>query len=236
MQNKIYIKMYEILLFLLTINAISTEDVYFEIYNKEISNISDIFIPSNVTVCEIYLTEIEIIPANYFFDLPQIQYLYLGENQIYKVEPFSFYNVPSIRWLYLNLNQIEILTENMLAGMSELRRLFFQHNKIHIIENHFFCNLSELAMVDLSNNNLKIIQIEAFDPQNYKHVVKLIIHSNPIRCVKCWCWARDANWMTIRRVEDTYCSEPSHLAGHSWISICDLEIGCPLNGKKLCSH
>ncbi len=222
-------------IFILIIAPVQAE--YFERRGQEFGNITDIVIPNNTTECEIHRTDIEVIPANYFKDFPRLEILRLWFNEINEIQPFAFYQIPSIRRLYLVANKLEILRKNMFAGLWNLTSLRIASNLITTIESYTFSNLTSLRDVYLPHNKLKMINMEIFEPKIYEltwYKLQVRFYGNPVLCNRCLCWMMSSeDWLALPEPENIICSEPKQLAGRSWNSLCEAELGCLTIGKYM---
>ena len=139
--------------------------------------------------------------------------------------------------LYLVGNKLEILKKNMFSGLGNLTSLRVSHNLIYKIEFGTMANLTSLREVYLWNNRLQTIKINIFEPKNYEftwYKLQVRFYDNPAICNRCLCWLKSSeDWMALPEPQKIICSEPKQLAGRSWNSLCEAELGCLTIGKYM---
>ena len=211
----------------------AAQATYFDKSNQGIVNISAVIIPDDTVVCDFTENNIKTIPSNYFIGLSHLKDLWLSENEIYDIQPFAFYNVPTLKKLFLEKNKLEIVTSQMFAGLRKMEVLKLGKNFVHTVQLGSFANLKALRILSLAYNKLITLEMVVFEPKNYQSTVELRLHGNPLHCTRCLCWMMGSGaWMKLRYQRKTRCNEPSRLAGRPWKSLCKLELGCPMHGKR----
>jgi hypothetical protein len=82
-----------------------------------------------------------------------IEYLYLVENRIQKIEGDAFVNLPNLKWISIFANQIETIHTNTFKKNRRLELINLQHNRIKILDPSLFANLNNLTEVWLNRND-----------------------------------------------------------------------------------
>jgi Leucine-rich repeat (LRR) protein len=90
-----------------------------------------------------------------FSNLPNLQYLYLDNNQIRKLQSNIFNNLPELRLLYLNANKIKELQPGMFNNLPNLDVLGLENNQIRELQPNIFNNLPALEYLILENNQIQ---------------------------------------------------------------------------------
>ena len=126
-------------------------------YIKELLNtletLKDIFLRKDLNLTNKNLKKIP------FFNLPDLQVLYLNNNQLTEVPSFNF---PNLQYLDLNNNQ---LTEVPSFNLPNLQYLYLQNNQLTEIPSFNLPNLRELS---LSGNQLT--EVPSFNLPNLKYL------------------------------------------------------------------
>ncbi|KAG7264831.1 hypothetical protein CRUP_001475 [Coryphaenoides rupestris] len=96
-----------------------------------------------------------------FEDMQQLSYLYLANNRLTKIYPYTFGEKPSLKSVYLHNNKLTDsgLPDNMFNGSSSLEILIMSSNFLHLVPSHLPSSLHRLHLkcLDLSNNNLTVV-------------------------------------------------------------------------------
>lgn len=89
--------------------------------------------------------------------------LYLGYNQITKINTNTFGSFPKLERLWLQKNTISVLQPYAFGNLSSLTSLNLQQNKLAVIDKNAFSNMKSLDKLYLISNKIQRIHEEAFD-------------------------------------------------------------------------
>ncbi|KAK6041603.1 leucine Rich repeat-containing domain protein [Cooperia oncophora] len=92
-----------------------------------------------------------------FLNVPQLQYLYLTNNQISRLVPHQFASFNQIEMIDLTNNNITDIPDECIARLPQLRQLFLGGNRIRTIGKNAFANTS-VAILSFVNNELTEIR------------------------------------------------------------------------------
>jgi len=113
--------------------------------------------------------------------LISLQQLYLQENQINWIEPFSFDGLRSLQQLYLFRNQLYYIEAKTFHGLFSLSELNLGVNNISGLANNAFHGLPRLLVLQLNSNRLTSIPAKAF--YKLRNLFRLVIYYNRIAFV-----------------------------------------------------
>jgi hypothetical protein len=119
------------------------------------------FIPLDIVTEFPYLNGIYIISSNLptvksgFFkeELSNIEYLFLGSNNIEVIQPEAFQYLVYLKWINLYYNQLKTLSYRLFKDNPYLIYINLQGNQIASIHSNFFAGLNNLKLVDFSGNS-----------------------------------------------------------------------------------
>lgn len=115
-------------------------------------------VPANIPVdtakLRIEKTVIHSVPAEAFYYLVELRYLWLPYNSVASVEPSSFYNLKELHELRLDGNSLATFPWASLSDMPRLKTLDLHNNRITSVPNEAGRYLKNLAYLDLSSNRL----------------------------------------------------------------------------------
>nr|XP_045735355.1 leucine-rich repeat, immunoglobulin-like domain and transmembrane domain-containing protein 3 [Mirounga angustirostris] len=115
-------------------------------------------VPTNLPVDTVKLrlekTVIRRIPAQAFYYLVELQYLWVTYNSVASLDVSSFYNLKQLRELRLDGNSLAAFPWASLLDMPHLRTLDLHNNRIASVPNEVVRYLKNLAYLDLSSNRL----------------------------------------------------------------------------------
>lgn len=81
-----------------------------------------------------------------------LRYLFLGWNEIEKIEDNALSKLTNLEWIRISSNQIETLNEKIFANNLNLKFISFWENKIKQIAPNIFTNLKNLVILNLDYN------------------------------------------------------------------------------------
>ncbi|XP_048365602.1 leucine-rich repeat, immunoglobulin-like domain and transmembrane domain-containing protein 3 isoform X2 [Sphaerodactylus townsendi] len=189
-------------------------------------------IPVNVPVDTIKLriekTVIRKIPAEAFYYLVDLKYLWLTYNSVASIDTSSFYNLKQLHELRLDGNLLSSFPWESLAEMPNLRTLDLHNNKVTSIPAEAGKYLRNLTYLDVSSNKLTTLSSDLMDvwppfseaPRNIDSATQRIIlglQDNP-----WYCDCRISKLIEFSKIVDTTvvlldplvaCSGPESLAG-----------------------
>ena len=130
-------------------------------------------VPTNVPVDTVKLriekTVIRSIPAEAFYYLVELQYLWVTYNSVTSLEASSFYNLRQLHELRLDGNALDAFPWASLLDMPRLRTLDLHNNRITSVPNEAVRYLKNLAYLDLSSNGLTTLPSEFLE--SWSHVL-----------------------------------------------------------------
>ena len=127
--------------------------VIYDRSNENLTDITTILIssyPVGTTEAHMQGNKFNVIPGDYFKDLPSIEILDLSLNNISQISPHAFSNVPSIQRLYLSENQLQVIQPNMWTNLTNLEYLYLDKNLIDTVVPYSFHGLTgkEFMLID----------------------------------------------------------------------------------------
>lgn len=115
-------------------------------------------IPTNIPVDTVKLrvekTVVRGVPAEAFYYLVELQYLWLTYNSVASLDTSSFYNLKQLHELRLDGNSLTAFPWTSLRDMPRLRTLDLHNNRITSVPNEAIRYLKNLTYLDLSSNRL----------------------------------------------------------------------------------
>ncbi|XP_042557500.1 leucine-rich repeat, immunoglobulin-like domain and transmembrane domain-containing protein 3 [Dipodomys spectabilis] len=124
-------------------------------------------VPTNFPVDTVKLriekTVVRTIPAEAFYYLVELRYLWLTYNSVASIEPNSFYNLRQLHELRLDGNSLVAFPWASLGDMPHLRTLDLHNNRIASVPSEAIQNLKNLAYLDLSSNRLTTLPSDFLD-------------------------------------------------------------------------
>ncbi|XP_004380314.2 leucine-rich repeat, immunoglobulin-like domain and transmembrane domain-containing protein 3 [Trichechus manatus latirostris] len=115
-------------------------------------------VPMNIPVdtgkLRIEKTVIHRIPAEAFYYLVELQYLWVTCNSLTSIDPSSFYNLKQLHELRLDGNSLAAFPWASLLEMPSLRTLDLHNNRITSVPTEATKYLKNLTYLDLSSNRL----------------------------------------------------------------------------------
>uniref|UniRef100_G3T3L2 Leucine-rich repeat, immunoglobulin-like domain and transmembrane domain-containing protein 3 n=1 Tax=Loxodonta africana TaxID=9785 RepID=G3T3L2_LOXAF len=115
-------------------------------------------VPMNIPVDTVKLriekTVVHRIPAEAFYYLVELQYLWLTCNSVTSIDPSSFYNLKHLHELRLDGNSLAAFPWASLLEMPRLRTLDLHNNRITSVPGEAAKYLKNLTYLDLSSNRL----------------------------------------------------------------------------------
>ncbi|KAM5339252.1 leucine-rich repeat, immunoglobulin-like domain and transmembrane domain-containing protein 3 isoform 1-T1 [Glossophaga mutica] len=190
-------------------------------------------VPTNVPVDTVKLriekTVVRSIPAEAFYYLVELQYLWVAYNSITSLEASSFYNLRQLHELRLDGNTLDAFPWASLLDMPRLRTLDLHNNRITSVPNEAVRYLKNLAYLDLSSNRLTTLPPEFLE--SWPHVLTTLPRSLDLSPRRIILGLQDNPWfcdchiskvIEMSKVADPsivlldplmVCSEPESLAG-----------------------
>ncbi|KAL4641631.1 leucine-rich repeat, immunoglobulin-like domain and transmembrane domain-containing protein 3 [Arapaima gigas] len=188
-------------------------------------------IPTNIPVDTVKLrvekTGVRRIPAEAFYYLVDLRYLWVTYNAVTTVDPSSFYNLKALHELRLDGNQLTLFPWVALREMPNLRTLDLHNNRLSSMPAEAAPLLVNITYLDLSSNKLTSLPSDLMDiwppfsgvPRSYNssHKVVLGLQDNP-----WYCDCRISKLIELSKMAETpvvlldqflACSGPENLAG-----------------------
>ncbi|XP_042791621.1 leucine-rich repeat, immunoglobulin-like domain and transmembrane domain-containing protein 3 [Panthera leo] len=110
--------------------------------------------PVETVKLRIEKTVIRRIPAEAFYYLVELQYLWVTYNSVASLDASSFYNLKQLHELRLDGNSLDAFPWASLLDMPQLRTLDLHNNRITSVPNKVVRYLKNLVYLDLSSNRL----------------------------------------------------------------------------------
>ncbi|XP_008063703.1 leucine-rich repeat, immunoglobulin-like domain and transmembrane domain-containing protein 3 [Carlito syrichta] len=126
-------------------------------------------LPVDIMKLRIEKTVIRRIPAEAFYYLVELQYLWVTYNSVTSVDPNSFYNLKQLHELRLDGNSLAAFPWASLRDMPLLRTLGLHNNRITSVPNEAVKYLKNLAYLDLSSNRLTTLPPDFLE--SWSHLV-----------------------------------------------------------------
>ncbi|XP_006188995.3 LOW QUALITY PROTEIN: leucine-rich repeat, immunoglobulin-like domain and transmembrane domain-containing protein 3 [Camelus ferus] len=190
-------------------------------------------VPTNFPVDTVKLriekTVVRRIPAEAFYYLVELQYLWLTYNSVVSLDTSSFYNLKQLHELRLDGNSLAAFPWTSLRDMPRLRTLDLHNNRITSVPNEAVRYLKNLAYLDLSSNRLTTLPPDFLE--SWSHLVTISSRSLDLSPRRIILGLQDNPWlcdchiskiMALSKVADPavvlldplmICSEPERLAG-----------------------
>ena len=130
-------------------------------------------LPTNFPVDTVKLriekTVVRTIPAEAFYYLVELQYLWLTYNSVASLDTSSFYNLKHLHELRLDGNSLTAFPWKSLRDMPGLRTLDLHNNRIANVPNEAVRYLKNLTYLDLSSNRLTTLPPDFLE--SWSHLV-----------------------------------------------------------------
>ncbi|KAM8804323.1 leucine-rich repeat, immunoglobulin-like domain and transmembrane domain-containing protein 3 [Rhynchonycteris naso] len=186
-------------------------------------------LPMETVKLRIEKTVIRRIPAEAFYYLVELQYLWVTYNSVTSLEASSFYNLKQLHELRLDGNSLATFPWASLLDMPHLRTLDLHNNRISSVPNEAVRYLKNLTYLDLSSNRLTTLPPEFLE--SWSHVLTALSRSldlSPKRIIlglqdnPWFCDCHISKMIEMSKVADPamvlldplmVCSEPEHLTG-----------------------
>lgn len=161
-------------------------------------------LPTNIVLLSLEVNSISSILKENLTEVPNIEFLYLGQNCYFRNPCNRSYYIEKDAFLHLNKMTLLSLKSNNLSYVpqklpSSLKELYLYNNNIHAVTEKDFHNLTELEILDLSGNcprcynapfpcvpctNNAPFRIDKNSFQNLTNLKVLRLHSNSLTAVQ----------------------------------------------------
>uniref|UniRef100_A0A4W6BSD5 Leucine-rich repeat, immunoglobulin-like and transmembrane domains 3b n=1 Tax=Lates calcarifer TaxID=8187 RepID=A0A4W6BSD5_LATCA len=146
-------------------------------------------VPADTVKLRLEKTSISRVPRAAFYNLSELQFLWLAYNSITSIHPSSFVNLKALRELRLDGNLLTSFPWEGLRDMPLLQTLGLHNNHLSSLPAHAALFLPNITYLDLSSNRLTILPAELLDlwfplPGQGRPVQRRILglHDNPWLC------------------------------------------------------
>ena len=99
-----------------------------------------------------YLTNIEVVKAGTFDEVPSLEKIYMSRNKIQFLEPGCLRNLPNLRLFHMYKNQIKFILAGVFDNVESLYEIHLDDNLIQKIDPTAFYGLPQLQVLDLQRN------------------------------------------------------------------------------------
>ncbi|XP_058522674.1 leucine-rich repeat, immunoglobulin-like domain and transmembrane domain-containing protein 3 [Ochotona princeps] len=185
--------------------------------------------PVDTVKLQIEKTVIRSIPAEAFYYLEELQYLWVAYNSVASVDSSSFYNLKHLHELRLDGNYLAAFPWTSLLDMPHLRTLDLHNNRITSVPNEAVRCLKNLTYLDLSSNRLTTLPPDFLE--SWSHLVSIHSRSPELPPKRIILGLQDNPWfcdchiskiIELSKITDPavvlldplmVCSEPERLTG-----------------------
>ncbi|XP_056151442.1 leucine-rich repeat, immunoglobulin-like domain and transmembrane domain-containing protein 3b [Lampris incognitus] len=119
--------------------------------------------PPDTVKLRLEKTSISRVPRAAFYNLSQLQFLWLAYNSITSIHPSSFLNLKALRELRLDGNLLSAFPWEGLRDMPRLCTLGLHNNRLSSLPAHAALFLPNITYLDLSSNRLTVLPAELLD-------------------------------------------------------------------------
>ncbi len=175
-------------------------------------------IPSNTTTATFSGNSISEVPAGYLQNIPNLDHLYLYNNEIANISDFAFIGVPSVGRIDLEGNKLKVIRKYTFYGLHNLWSLTLHWNELHTVESEGFADNPSLWYLYLNDNSLDTLVRTVFNLTNHPtNLANFKIQNNPLMCESlCWLMLSDGDWITVLNPDQVVCAGAGHLNGQKW--------------------
>lgn len=128
--------------------------------------------PVDTVKLRIEKTVVRSIPAEAFYYLVELRYLWVTYSSVARLEASSFYNLRQLHELCLAGNSLAAFPWASLRDMPHLRTLDLHNNRISSVPKEAVRYLTSLAYLDLSSNRLATLPPEFLE--SWSHVPAIL--------------------------------------------------------------
>jgi len=132
----------------------------------------------HLVVLNLFSNQLADIESGVFFNLTNIEHIFLNNNSLEVIKPGSFAKLPKLRNLVLSNNKIKSLYENSMVEMAMVDTIRLEFNKIPHLPLNNMSALSSLKSLFLTNNNISFLHDEP--GLNFPNLETLELDSNPL--------------------------------------------------------
>ncbi|KAI6057177.1 LRIT3 [Marmota monax] len=186
-------------------------------------------LPVDTSKLRIEKTVVHTIPAEAFYYLVELQYLWLAYNSVASIDSSSFYNLKQLHELRLDGNSLANFPWVSLRDMPHLRTLDLHNNRITSVPNEAVRYLKNLTYLDLSSNRLTTLPPDFLE--SWSHLATTPSRSPDLLPRRIILGLQDNPWfcdchiskiIELSKVADQtivlldplmVCSDPEHLSG-----------------------
>ncbi|XP_045844514.1 leucine-rich repeat, immunoglobulin-like domain and transmembrane domain-containing protein 3 [Meles meles] len=184
--------------------------------------------PVDTVKLRIEKTVVRRIPAEAFYYLVELQYLWVTYNSVASLEASSFYNLKQLHELRLDGNSLAAFPWASLLDMPHLRTLDLHNNRITSVPNEVVRYLKNLAYLDLSSNRLTTLPPDFLESWSHSLTSSRSLELTPRRIVlglqdnPWFCDCHISKMIELSKIADPavvlldplmICSEPERLTG-----------------------
>ncbi|KAK2825818.1 hypothetical protein Q5P01_020032 [Channa striata] len=120
-------------------------------------------VPADTVKLRLEKTLISRLPRAAFYNLSELQFLWLTYNTITSIHPSSFVNLKALRELRLDGNLLTSFPWEGLRDMPRLQTLGLHNNRLSSLPAHAALFLLNITYLDLSSNRLTMLPAELLD-------------------------------------------------------------------------
>lgn len=99
-----------------------------------------------------YLTNIHVVRAGTFEEVPSLEKIYMSRNKIQFLEPGAFRGLPNLRLFHMYKNEIKFILAGVFDNIESLYEIHLDDNLIQKIDPTAFFGLPQLQVLDVQRN------------------------------------------------------------------------------------
>lgn len=184
-----------------------------------------------LTLLSLRSNKLRTLPEKVFKDCFHLDWLYLDDNQLNDLPKTLFHRLSHLGSLYLSYNQLHALDEELFRQNPKLSWLYLDHNQIAQLPKSLFHGLTHLTRVHLNNNLLSSLPEYGF--RDVHHLQRIHLEQNQLKHLprEMFSHVRELQVLNIakNKIKETKTQFRKKYKPHHTLEI----IGCPTYQQKL---
>ncbi|CRK90957.1 CLUMA_CG004646, isoform A [Clunio marinus] len=135
----------------------------------------------NIKAIRILNTSIDELFSGDFKNLNDLEYLYLGFNQIDTIHKNVFQDLHKVNYLNLDNNKLLYIGSDWFKCLTNLNELYLRGNQIEMLSSKAFYTLSNLKLLNVFDNKISLLADETFD--SLVNLEELNVGSNKLESI-----------------------------------------------------